>query len=795
MKSNSFFFSLKNLLFFSLIVSQSFAEAFNSDSLFLKSVNAVYTNQTIIIDGVIDEDIWAKVESSSQFFQTSPNELVEPSEETYIKILYDKKNLYVAFICKDKFPQKIKKMLTRRDDWNGFSNNSDWVRIGIDSKNNNIDASFFAVNSSGIKADAKCKDHEEYDLSWNAVWDASTFQDSKGWSAEYRIPFSILQFENEKKMEWGIFFARYLHRTQEDIEWPGRKKSFQGTSRSFGKVLDIANIPSPKKLELVPYLLSGKNDNSYKLNKGIDIRYGINSNSIAQFTFNPDFGQIEADPSILNLTAFETELEEKRPFFTEGSEFFNNNINLFHSRRIGGSPGFNIPDSGEIINIAENTKIIGAVKLIGNIKNKFNYSIINAKTEKVEADLAPNSLDSNLIYKIEVEPKTNYSIARLEYAINSTSRFGVMGTNVDRNNSQGAKASGIDWKLGIIDNRLVSSGQLLKSDKNNIKGEAFRFNIVYTSKTFWNIRLWHGVINKNFNINDLGYLERNNIIWSGGKITFGIQNPWKIFLENDLEFKYKEKKNIDGLLLEKYIELEQKIVFKNYWNLKFIAENNMPAYSDNDLFRDENAWLYKTENFSFIGLGLDTDRRKNIIISFFGGVGSARKRGKGYYFDYGIDMKPFKNINININISEDSSPNYMQWVDVIEKNEYLYRVYANTETLTKKIELRFNWTVSPDISFEGFYQPFNVTMDYNNYFSLNKEKTMDLNSFPYGDDLSFKINNSVGTFVLRYEYRPGSTIFIVYNINQNNYYDTSTNTWNKNNENAMYLKINYWFKN
>jgi len=780
------------------VVSLLSAQTSMPDSLRFRIAKASRINVPPLIDGKIEADIWGDTDIIDGFFQVNPIQLGNPSEHTSAKIIYDDKYIYVAFICEDKEPEKIKKVLSRRDSYqNGFDSASDWVRVGLDSKNNDQNAILLGVNSAGVKMDVAVEGNNNYDISWNSVWDVAVSSDLNGWYAEYKIPFSMLQFDNQKNMEWGLLLGRHLYKKQEFIEWPGRRLSDRGTARFFGILKGLSNIPNPKQFEIVPYSLLGENDGEFKINIGADIRYGITSNMTAQVTFNPDFGQVESDPSVLNLSAFETELDEKRPFFSEGANFFDNRIQLFNSRRIGKVPNYFVPDDGELSDVPDNTTILGAVKLMGNLSNGINYGLIQALASEEKASWIS---DLDPLKKIDtiIEPKANYSVARLEIPfLNEVSRIGINATNVSRENAFGATVAGLDWRVGLLNNRLSSSGQIIQSNKENIVGNAHRLNILYTNPSFWGIRAWYGFFDDKFDINDLGFLRRNNISWMGAKLSLRKDDPWGSFINNSLEFRFSKDYRNDGTLLENEFGIESENLLKNYWSFNFagMIDGLESVYNDNDLFRDDRAWIFKTERFSFLGTGFRTDRRKSFILGFFGGVGSAKIRGKGYRLNVDGEFKPLDNLNIKVSLTQDLSPSLMQWVDIIENQDELFRVYAKTEQLTRNVNIRIDWTVSPDVSFQGFIQPFSARMDYHEFYNLVEQKTMDLASYNYGSDPGFRLMDTIGTFVLRWEYTAGSTIFLVYNLNQNEYFENSLGAWDTDLSNAVYFKVNYWLKN
>ena len=777
----------------------SYLTDFNPDSLRFKTATAVRCSEAPVIDGILDDAVWQSALPVDEFFQIDPLELAPPSEKTVARVLYDDESLYISFRSYDSQPDRIKRALVRRDNWmDGFNSNSDWVGFSIDSRNDDFNGYFFAVNASGVKIDVSISGHEQYDPSWDAVWDVAVVINQDGWTAEFQMPFAMFQFDNKPDLIWGVEFLRGIHRVQESLMWPGRAKAVRGTVFPIGVLLGLKNIQDPKQLEIIPYTLVGHSTET-RLDMGLDIRYGLTSNSIMKLTFNPDFGQVEADPSVLNLTAFETFYDEKRPFFSEGAEFFSQRLSLFHSRRIGRAPGYYLPEEGELKNPPEYTTILGAMKVMGNTASGINYGLIGALTAEESATLIADSADSQTDVDVVIEPRTNYSIGRFEVpVINDISRVGIMVTDVSRSDNPGATVAGMDWNLGFFDNKLFSNGQIVRSNANDTTGNAIRFNLGYTDPIWWSARFWYGYYDDKFEVNDLGYLRRNDLNWIGGRVEFRRQEPWGKFVNNDLELKYKQEWRGDGLVLEREIEIEQSNLFTNYWTLGFFGKMFLPAFNDEDIFRNEQAWAYKTELWGYAGPSISTDRRKKLVVDASIGRGYGKNRGWGYRLNLGVEIKPIEPLNIEIKAQQDRSPTYMQWVDVVETLEDTARVYANSLLLTRDVTLRLNWTFSPDLSIQCFVQPFFADMKYNEYYRLLAPETMDLDGYDYLNDDNnpdFKLQNTVGTFVLRWEYRSGSTIFIVYNLNDNKFYSPVDNAWTSEGANALYFKLNYWIKN
>ena len=373
-----------------------------------------------------------------------------------------------------------------------------------------------------------------------------------------------------------------------------------------------------------------------------------------------------------------------------------------------------------------------------------------------------------------------------------------MGTNVSRKDTSNATVFGSDWEIGFYDNKLFSKGQLVTSKANGILGTAFRFNIGYLDPIWWGTRFWFGTLDNNFNINDLGYSRRNNYSWSGAMIEFRRQEPRNLFINNDLKIFYRYSWNGERDALEKKIEFKNNNLLKNYWNISFGGGYDFTALNDENLFQDDDAWVYETESKAFAGVNFRTDRRKNIILGGGNGFGFGENRGWGYRRELEIEYKPFESLMIEAEFTEDFSPNAMQYVNILKNNNDTVRVYAESKLLTRDFSFRLNWTFTPEMTLQCYIQPFFARMKYENFSRLQYEKSASLISYPYlseNENPNFKYSNSIGTFVFRWEYRPGSTIYLVYNLNQENSYSFTDKDWTLTNKNAVYFKINYWYKN
>ena len=359
---------------------------FDPATLHLKVAYAVRISSPPVIDGDLSDSVWREGIPNTDLLQVEPDNLTPPTELTEVRILYDDKNLYVSFRNFDSEPDKIMRRLARRNMWmEAAANNADWIGIAFDTNDDNRTGYIFIFNAAGVKIDGFVFNDSDYDMSWDGVWEGKVTVDEFGWYVEYQLPFSLFQFSSTSEQTWGLELNRMIHRKQEWHEWPGKKRGVQGIVSRYGVLKGIHSIPAPKKMEVLPYALGGRQTGELTENTqnlGLDMKYGLASNTTLNLTFNPDFGQVEADPSVLNLTAFETFFEDKRPFFVEGGSFFKNRIQQFHSRRIGKKPGYFSPPYGSIVDQPDATTILGAVKITGETSSGLKFGIIENVTDE-----------------------------------------------------------------------------------------------------------------------------------------------------------------------------------------------------------------------------------------------------------------------------------------------------------------------------------------------------------------------------------------------------------------------------
>jgi len=367
----------------------------------------VYTTSTFsgdapTIDGDISDEAWNAVPWTSNYTEFEPDNGTPPSEQTKMKITYDSKNLYVAFLCYEKDPSKIEKRLGRRDDFPG-----DWVEINIDSYNDDRSGFSFTASASGVKGDEFISENGNFDSSWNPIWYLATSDHPEGWTAEMRIPLSQLRFSAEDEQVWGIQSTRRYFANEERSTWQPIPANPPGWVSEFGELRGIKGIKPQKQLEIQPFVLGQydtfeaqdgnpfRDGDSWDGNVGLDAKIGVTNDLTLDLTINPDFGQVDADPGAIALDGFEIFFEERRPFFVENKSVFDFQVgggsdNLFFPRRIGRTPqGGTTTNSslGEFEDLPVNTTILGAAKFSGKTKDGWTIGVLESVTAKEFAEI------------------------------------------------------------------------------------------------------------------------------------------------------------------------------------------------------------------------------------------------------------------------------------------------------------------------------------------------------------------------------------------------------------------------
>lgn len=728
-----------------------------SSSLFssIKTIRAVRTDEKIRIDGRLDEPSWQLAKQSGGFIQKYPVEDKVPSESTTVRVLYDKRNLYVGVCAYDGEPDKIVSRLSRRDTWV----ESDNITVYIDSYCDRRTAYTFLTNPLGIKIDWYIYNDWWADWDWNAVWDVETKIDSLGWTAEFSIPFSVLRFQNMDSLTFGFEVLRYISRKRETDEWVFISKNESGFVSLFGKLTGIINIPTPRHLELLPFgmakLIREEGESDYFYNGGCNLKYEIGSNFIVDATVNPDFGQVEADPSQLNLSVFETYFEEKRPFFMEGEDLFKTHYELFYSRRIGKAPGYFSVLSGDEAKEKPNlTTILGALKLTGKI-NDSNFGIIEAVTSPEYAVVDSSGFERERL----IEPLTNYSIIRIKQDILKSSDIGITATGCTRRKGNSAYSGGIDWNLKMFDNYL-SEGQLALS-KTEEKGYANYLSLGKTGGRPFHLDISYSEVSKKFDIKALGYIYRNNRRDIHSWFSLFTSNPWWITHRMGLNSNLGAGWNFDNIPLYKEVNSGCWITFKNYWDINFWFGHDFSSFND-WVTRGGPALYIPSSNW--VNLSISSDSRKSISFSIFSSFWESNLKSFSRSVSFCLDSKSLSYIKISFSPDYSHTFDYAEWVtnfDDDSDGEIDHYVFGELTTDILSASIRSDIAFTKELTLQLWIQPYIAVGKYSNYKELVDADRYEFTDFETDTSPDFNQKFLKANIVLRWEYSPGSTLYFV----------------------------------
>jgi hypothetical protein len=851
-----------------------------------KTYQTAYTQKAPIIDGLMNDTCWNQVEWAGDFIQTQPYDNKPPSQQTSFKILYDDNNLYVFIRAFDTEPKKISRRISRRDNFDG-----DMVEINIDSYYDKQTAFSFTAMASGAKGDeAVTQDGNNWDASWNPVWYLKTTIDDKGWNAEMKIPFSQLRFGKKDEHVWGIQVMRHIFRLEERSTWQFIPKGSPGTVHLFGELQGIHNIKPKKQIELLPYVvgrmerfekeagnpfLDGK---SSSLSAGLDGKIAVSNDFMLDFSINPDFGQVEADPSEVNLTAFETYFSEQRPLFIEGKNIYmfepSNTIvigkmgsdNLFYSRRIGRPPHYypDVPDS-EYVDMPESSRILGALKLSGKTKNGLSVGILESLTAHEEAEI-----DSFGTHRKEtVEPLTNYFAGRVlkEFNKGETMLGGIFtAVNRDIHDSAlnflhtAAYTGGIDFKRywkertwyvagnaeysnvqgkqeAIIADQRSSARYYQRSDAKYLSvdssltsmagyGGTFRLGRYSKKKVQFETSLT--VRSPGLEFNDIGYMRYSDLIHHGTWVAYYLREPFSIFRNFYLNTNYWMYWNFSGKLVSSYVNFNFNSQFKNLWSIN----GSCSRWGENistSLLRGGPS--IKLPGSTEMNLNISTDESKKVSMN----IGNYHNIGDLNYNKYheywmGVDLRPMNALSVKFEPEFLTQDNQLQYVETTDRNDDPRYIFAEMNQKTIYFTFRLNYTFSPELSLEYYGQPFISAGKYTHYrritnpdagsfsdrysvFSVDEvsyissDNTWSLDEDGDGagdytiDNPDFNFRQFRSNLVLRWEYSPGSTLYLVWSQGRTSSASNGTFSYGSDMKNlfdvvphnVFLVKFSYWF--
>ena len=820
----------------------------------LKQAVAVrFSGAPIRLDGRLDDDAWRDVPFMSDFLQKEPVQGAQPAERTEIGILYTETALYIGARMFSDHPEQIVRTTSRRD----AMDNSERLVVSLDTFRDRRTAYSLAVTAAGGRLDWYHPEDNEFsqDLTWDPVWQARARVDSLGWTAEMRIPFSQLRFNNGREQVWGLNVNRVIPTRNEEVYWVYVPRDETGWASRFGELIGIVDVPSSSRVELSPYVASDAtmtsasliesgnpfdDGNSLSTRFGADLKMGLGPSLTLDATVNPDFGQVEADPAEVNLSAFETFFDERRPFFTEGSQLLAGSTNpngglapipgYFYSRRIGGAPPGSA--SGDYVDRPGVTTIIGAAKLTGRLPSGLSIGTFAATTATETASTFDST--TNVFGRTRVAPRTTYAVGRLQQEFGSSaSTIGLSVTGVDRDVQKGtpladlmtrnAFAGGVDWNLrkdggayelkGYVGLSYVSGDTAAIERLQRNSAHYFQrpdqdhvsFNPRRNSLTGWTGMMWvrknagrHWLwdasvtaVSPGFELNDAGRLRRGDEVLGQAGLWYRETEPGEIFRSYSGGIWTWNMWNFDGVPRERRVGIWGSMTMKNYLNgwLSFTGAAN----SLNDEMT-RGGPLVKIGGFWSIDGGINTNSAATVSFNANWGIfNNPRSDWEGWNGNGGVTIRPPGPWGVSASARVNRSTQGRQYVGTFDGGpvatfgqRYVLSLVQNTDY---SVQFRSNYSFTPDLSLELYAEPFVASRRFHGIGEVPNSETTTLRTYGTdgttivrGDDGSYTVTDGADTFtienpdlniqslrsnlVLRWEWKPGSTLFVVWQQNR-----------------------------
>ncbi len=770
-----------------------------------KTVTAVRVNSPVRIDGVLDEPAWAEAVPATGFTQREPDEGKPATESTEVRVLYDGEALYVGFIAYDARPDSIVGRLIRRDQWS----ESDQLSVQVDSHHDHRTGYGFEINAAGVQRDQHLYNDTWDDRHWDAVWQSATKITKEGWIAEFRIPYTCLRFPEQDPQIWGIYFARYISRKKEFSIWNFFPESEGGWVSNFGHLLGIEGIRPARHFEVLPYLVSSGNleranrgnpdgRDLYK-NIGIDVKCGLTSNITLDATLNPDFGQVEADRAVLNLSTFEIHYPEKRPFFMEGASIFRTPIQLFYSRRIGRPPSQSpdVPEGGYELEKVTATTILAAAKVTGKTQGGTSIGFLDAVTQEEKVTVA-DSLEFRSSQV--VEPATNYSVLRLQQDVFEKSSVGMMATAANRERENPAYTGGVDWDLHLFDNNYSFRGQIAGSQTGpRYNGWGGEFSFGKQAGKHFRGSTGYDFETRKFEINDLGYLRRSDR--HGGYTWLQYRTGKELWITRRMynNFNIWYGWNFDGDDLGKGFSFNNDMELRNHWWAGGWGGYAFKRFDDRET---QEGPLVTIPAQLWYGIWLSTDSRKWIQVNGWCGSEDDRDGTRGFFGTW-ISVKPRSNIELSLNSEYSQSRNVSRWV-AVDTTQTDERVDIFGELDTRQLDLTTRGTImfTRDLSLQFYSQVFLASGDYSNLKRLlSSDRFGPLGDITYDENPDFDSESFHSNILLRWEYHPGSTFFFVWTQSRSISGETGSfnlrqdidDLFGSHPENVFLIKVSNWW--
>ncbi len=869
-------------------------------------VEAVPRAGEVVIDGRLDEAAWEMAKPARDFIQSEPIEGRPAREDTEVRVLYDEQAIYIGARMYDSEPQGIARVLTRRDEG---GRSYDYFEVSLDSNRDRRTAYTFRVTAAGVQVDRYRYDGTRQDDAWQAVWESAVHRDARGWTAELRIPLSQLRYSpSSQPQTWGVNFSRRRIATNETTQFVLES---QRTGRGVGVYAPLVGLEltrAARNLELRPYVLAegrqgpAERDDPFRSREelgarvGGDLRYGLGSTFVLDLTLNPDFGQVEVDPAVINLTAFETFFPERRPFFSRDDRLFDfglsgPNNSLFYSRRIGRAPQGSAPAVADFADIPGQTPILGAGKVTGRTQGGLTLGVLGALTRRAEASYY--QVQTEEFGSVTIEPPSGYGVVRAQQDFRGgDSQVGAILTGTHRSLPADrvldwlparAATGGIDLEHTWNDRTWAVSGYLaasrvegapqamtriqrspnhyfqrpdadhleLDSDATSLSGAEWRATISRERGENWTGSAWLIQRTPGFEVDDLGFARGGERMGAGTRIRYEDIEPGRILRSyNVTGFFYETWRNsaLHGPFdpgawaharKDANYNLSSNFTFLNYWSAGLSVRNQPEVLSD---VVTRGGPLMVRPASDRISVDASTDPRQPFTLGSSFRYDRGRQGGAAWETGFDLQWRPTTGTRIDLAPRYERGHDPAQYVATASDDTFAATygqryLFADLYRTNLSLETRLNVVFSPTMTLQLFAQPMISTGDFATYKQLLRPESFEFAPFAEGrgertaegvrcvegrtcvvdgtryldfredgtadfsfTDRDFNFRSLRGNAVLRWEYRPGSTFYLVWQQNRANRENIGDFVFRRDAsalleaepDNVLMLKVDYW---
>ena len=770
-------------------------------------ITAVRTTPEMRLDGKLDEPVWQSAPAMSEFKQRIPDEGAPASDATEVRVAYDQTSLWIGARMHSSDPAKIAAPVTRRDD----VSQAEHIFVSLDTFNDRRTAWSFGVTAAGTRLDRyHSTDTESASTTFEPVWEAAVSRDAGGWTAEMRIPFSQLRFNPGATERWGINVKRFIPTKNEHDYWIVVPRKEVGWASRFGDLTGI-EVARARRVEVLPYVsgstrMRGEFDetnpllerNTFDQNAGADIKAGIGPNLTLDAAINPDFGQVEADPAVVNLSAFETIFPERRPFFIEGASLLSGGGQpYFYSRRIGAAPSsraiFTLEDQGYLVDAPRATRILGAAKLTGTFAGGTSVGALAAVTDRETA----RTYRSTIFDREDVAPRTFFGVFRGQQQFGkSGSTIGFTATGVGRDLdderlasmlNERALAAGTDWNLRFLGGAYEVGGYagLSRIDgsaaaialaqraparyyqrpdneheefdptRTSLSGFAGGLRAERAAGKHW---LWYtsvDAVSPGFEINDAGRIARADNVFAYGQLRYRETEPRGLLRDYEIGFSSENGWNFGGTRTWSAVRTDTFLTWKNFYGTEFTAWMDLPAHDDRasrggPLLGTGRAWVLQTRVYN------SRASRRGWLVRAYRGESELGERTWDLGASFSIRPRPRWQLSLDPRVLLQTDPR------IFAGRNAGNAVFAMVDRDEYSLTLRANYAVTPELTFEVYTQAFAASGIYHDFGALTVPGSRRLQPVAGTDAFDYNERSFRSNAVVRWEWRPGSTAYLVW---------------------------------